>query len=636
MAPTNSIRRRAASSRARAGTISFVAGLLLVLLAAAVTPAQTISKDQYISGMDASLNEIIRRSDASRQLPLVFSAMLFYAHEAIIADVPLELLQAYVDGLREAGAHRIDFNPGTWPWRVGSNDPVLAAINREKYDKLVDYIRASGLLLNLNPMYSTAYNRFSTFAEWKAAAIPVWVEIASRYKPDTFVVAHEPTTMNDRLKLNAGPLEWRSFVEDAARAIKDVSPSTRLGAGFLHYEMDFFEAILTIPEIEAIGLDIYTFGGYNVIDDNFTHLAAYEQMVERAQKAGKSVFVEETWRPAYVGTANGLTLDESTAVGIGDRTFQPVDDKWLRAMTQTAAVWGLEAVTPSWTQPLFHYAGPNESNGALDEEYNRQVAEAIAAHRRTATFETIRGLTQRLAVKHRTVHSGSFRVGPLAGGSIVSMFPFGGLRLADSSGDATAIPLPVKLAGTEIVITDQNGLQKASPLINVRPGQINFVIPDGLAEGPATIDVRLDSGASLAGSVGIARTSPGIYAANQNGMGVAAAYIVRSSAPGIAEFVFQSDLGNPPKYVPVPLDLGPPAEQVQLVLFGTGIRGGSSFRVRIGGEDVPITYAGDQRQFVGLDQVQVVLPRSLAGRGEVPIRLEVDDKLANTVTIHIR
>lgn len=49
-----------------------------------------------------------------------------------------------------------------------------------------------------------------------------------------------------------------------------------------------------------------------------------------------------------------------------------------------------------------------------------------------------------------------------------------------------------------------------------------------------------------------------------------------------------------------------------------------------------MTYAGAQGGSQGLDQVNVLLPRALAGRGSgVPVVLTADGKTANTVTVSI-
>jgi hypothetical protein len=74
------------------------------------------------------------------------------------------------------------------------------------------------------------------------------------------------------------------------------------------------------------------------------------------------------------------------------------------------------------------------------------------------------------------------------------------------------------------------------------------------------------------------------------------------------------------------------------MLFGTGIRGRSSdaaVRATIGGVAAEVTGALPQGQYPGLDQVNVRLPRSLAGKGEVNIALTVDGKAANTVTVRV-
>jgi uncharacterized protein (TIGR03437 family) len=56
----------------------------------------------------------------------------------------------------------------------------------------------------------------------------------------------------------------------------------------------------------------------------------------------------------------------------------------------------------------------------------------------------------------------------------------------------------------------------------------------------------------------------------------------------------------------------------------------------IGGIAAGIEYADRQPGFLGLTQVNLRVPRSLIGRGEVDLILMVEGKLANTVRIHIR
>jgi uncharacterized protein (TIGR03437 family) len=78
---------------------------------------------------------------------------------------------------------------------------------------------------------------------------------------------------------------------------------------------------------------------------------------------------------------------------------------------------------------------------------------------------------------------------------------------------------------------------------------------------------------------------------------------------------------------------------VFVILFGTGFRYRSSLAAttcRIGGTNAEVLYAGPPGGFVGLDQANVRLPRSLKGRGEVDAVLAVEGKTANTVKVAIR
>ncbi|MCI0363865.1 MAG: hypothetical protein L0219_08290, partial [Phycisphaerales bacterium] len=96
------------------------------------------------------------------------------------------------------------------------------------------------------------------------------------------------------------------------------------------------------------------------------------------------------------------------------------------------------------------------------------------------------------------------------------------------------------------------------------------------------------------------------------------------------------------KFVAIPIDLGPETDQVFLILFGTGLRFRSSLsavNTQIGGPngvDAQVTFVGAQGGFVGLDQVNVRLSRSLGGRGEVDVALTLDGQAANTVKVTLK
>ena len=90
-----------------------------------------------------------------------------------------------------------------------------------------------------------------------------------------------------------------------------------------------------------------------------------------------------------------------------------------------------------------------------------------------------------------------------------------------------------------------------------------------------------------------------------------------------------------------PIDLGPSGDQVYLILFGTGLRGHSSASNSVtaaaAGVSLPVSYAGAQNAlYPGLDQVNALLPRSLAGKGDVAVQVTVDGQAVNPAHVTIR
>jgi uncharacterized protein (TIGR03437 family) len=227
--------------------------------------------------------------------------------------------------------------------------------------------------------------------------------------------------------------------------------------------------------------------------------------------------------------------------------------------------------------------------------------------------------------------------GNLAADAIAAAF---GAGLATGTLSANSTPLPTALSGTAVRVRDNLGTERLSPLFFVSAGQINFQIPNGTANGVATVTVSSGNGATLSGTVNIATVAPGLFAADATGQGVAAAVVLRRNAAGQDSFEpisrFDSATG---RFVPVPIDLGPSADQLFLIVFGTAFRNRTALgnvTATIGGVNAPVLYAGLTPGLIGLDQANLQLDRALAGRGLVDVILTVDGKTANTVTLSIK
>ncbi|MBL8204070.1 MAG: hypothetical protein JNM09_07560 [Blastocatellia bacterium] len=224
---------------------------------------------------------------------------------------------------------------------------------------------------------------------------------------------------------------------------------------------------------------------------------------------------------------------------------------------------------------------------------------------------------------------------PVAAESIVSVF---GANLATGDQLVTQFPLPTELAGTSVKVRDSLGVERLAPLFYVGKLQVNYQIPAGTAAGFATITITNGNGERFTSAVNIANVMPGLFTANQNGSGAAAAAILYfSNGSPRYESNFACDTsGQNCTARQIDLNAG---DEVFLELYGTGIRNNSGLTnvtATVGGVSVPVLYANKQPDFIGLDQVNIQLPKTLAGRGEVDVVLTVDGKAANPVRINLK
>ncbi|MGH9832450.1 MAG: SBBP repeat-containing protein [Blastocatellia bacterium] len=189
-------------------------------------------------------------------------------------------------------------------------------------------------------------------------------------------------------------------------------------------------------------------------------------------------------------------------------------------------------------------------------------------------------------------------------------------------------------------VRDSAGREREAQVFFSGFGQINFQIPPGTAEGAALVRITSGGAAIASGSFQVVKIAPGVFSADASGRGLAAAVAQRAKPDGTVtyEAVYRFDPAQN-KFVAIPIDFGPEGDQMFLALFGTGWRFRSSeaaVKVTVGGVDAPVTYAGLQPTLVGVDQINALLPRSLAGRGEVDVVVTVDGKMANIVQVSIK
>ncbi len=220
-----------------------------------------------------------------------------------------------------------------------------------------------------------------------------------------------------------------------------------------------------------------------------------------------------------------------------------------------------------------------------------------------------------------TVNAANYQA-PIAPDCIAATF---GSGMANGTYAPQSLPLPKILGTTSITV---NGV--AADLLYVSPSQINYLVPPATVLGNATVEIKIGSNVVARGTIAVTNVAPALFTITADGKGIPAGF---STFDGVnLQVLFNNDLSARV------LSPGTAARPNYLVLFGTGFRKRtalSNVRVTIGGIISQIDYAGAQGSYAGLDQLNIVIPTTARGSGEVDLILTVDGAVANKVRVNI-
>jgi uncharacterized protein (TIGR03437 family) len=385
------------------------------------------------------------------------------------------------------------------------------------------------------------------------------------------------------------------------------------------------------------GLSFFDIHVYPVVDDFLPDLIAY---IDQAKAAGLPVGIAQTWvnKESSAEWAAQSPSQNDVYARNAYSFWTPLDQAYLTSLVDLANWKGLLYISPFWTQCFWAYLDYDQVSSLApapltDADY-AAAATAIAANQLTGAAITYRNLIQGVA-QASTVSAASFKTGNLAPDSIVSIF---GAYLATGTASANSLPLPATLANTTASIQDSGGHQQPVSFFFVSPGQINAAIPSGLNTGAAVITISSQGTVVAQSDVTLSAVAPALFTANQNGEGVPLGVVVTAHSDGSQSSanVFQGNTVG--SYTPASINLSGSEDQSVLELYGTGIRGVGSLadvKAVVGTAEVPVEFAGpcDPARFVALDQVNIALPQSLAGAGQVTLTLTVNGVAAPPVTL---
>lgn len=399
-----------------------------------------------------------------------------------------------------------------------------------------------------------------------------------------------------------------------------------------------------VTKFDSVGAIIYsTYLGGNDLENILNAQFAILSFIGQSY-SGNSIAVDAVGNAYIVGTTQSSdfpTLNPTQPrIGGGTCDGEPCTDAFMTKLSPTGALISSTFLGGNNLEGGLGIAVDTRGNTyitGLTASPNFPLASPKQNGLRGATDLFITKIGEAASPANVTSVSAASFLGPqLAPESIVSAF---GTGLATQTINATTLPLPTALAGTTVTIRDSLGTERLAPLFFVAPIQVNYQITPGTPTGAITVTIASGNGQISRGTAQVLSIAPGLFSANASGQGVASAVVLRvRNGQQLFEPLARFDsAGN--QFVPVPIDLGADAgsatDQVFLVLFGTGIRLRNTALATIGGVSSEVLFSGPS-SFVGVDQCNVRIPRSLIGRGEADVIVTADGRTSNAVRVAIR
>lgn len=217
---------------------------------------------------------------------------------------------------------------------------------------------------------------------------------------------------------------------------------------------------------------------------------------------------------------------------------------------------------------------------------------------------------------------------PVSPGSLISIF---GTSLAAATATADSVPLSTTLSDVTVTI---NGT--AAPLTYASPTQINAQVPWEVQPGDAAVVVSRPAGVSPTANVKVAASSPGIFTVR----GFDGRYL--AVAQNADDFQLAWPANTMPGVTTKPVQRG----QI-LIIYATGLgpvtptpttgdMAGAQLSnavtmpaVTVGGVAAQVNFAGMSPNFVGVNQLNVVVPAGAPTGNAVPLQIATGDSTSS-------
>jgi uncharacterized protein (TIGR03437 family) len=587
-----------------------------------------------------------------------FGTELLFANDnigitGILSPDAMTRVNTELDGLAKMGVQMVttavSFPILYQPYYASNGDPqdyasvltfyqnVVAAAHQRGMKVLIEaFIVFPDYVANLGLPGLSAYFAGLSEAQLTAGRAQQALTVAQQLQPDWINLGSEPDTLSEVVGLTAEytAQQWATDIGTIMTQLRSagIKGKPLIGAGCGAWQQNGSDYVTALM---SSGIDYFDMHTFSV---NMDYLSAGATYLDMAIAAGKGTAISETWDHKLTDaqlqgqTEFGIINLLASAEPYNAYSFwAPQDAQFLQEIVDLAYWKQLYYVSPFESELFFANLDYSQYSSLSAADLTTQEDSAELAALTAGTLSPL-GQWYGAAIKaaSATTISSAGGIAPVAPASLVSIY---GSNLASAAMSATSLPLPLTLAGASAIVTDASGVQTPLPLFFAGPTQINAVIPASANSGPAVITISTPSG-PVTSPVVLYPTAPTLFTANQNGMGVAAGQLVTNESNGKQTVAAIFNVGCAPgSCVGTPLDVSSGA--TALVLFGTGIQNRaalSDVTVAIGSQTLLAAYAGPAPGFTGLDQVNVLLPASLAGSGTVNISVTVAGTQSNVVT----
>lgn len=231
---------------------------------------------------------------------------------------------------------------------------------------------------------------------------------------------------------------------------------------------------------------------------------------------------------------------------------------------------------------------------------------------------------------------------PVAPGSLASLF---GSSFVSGQTVSAGTTWPTSALDRQVFINDQ----LPAPLYYVNATQINFQVPSNAPLGAQQISVRLaDTGELVAGgSLLVQAAAPGIFTSNSQGSGQGAVVNQDGTINGpsnpapVGSTISIYATGQGQVSPAVPDGTAAPATLSYTVAVPTTngttcLSSPNSMCVPIGSTFGAVSFSGLAPGFIGLWQINVMLPQGVTTGSAVPVRVVIDGSPSNIVSVAIR